>query len=138
MIEDVTHSLHDWEDFWYNSTTSTSGTVSLDSPVDVCHSNNMEKQSMISLPNPTKKILMTDNIVDRDVLQQNLIDQIVDDMDLKTLMQLVAEQLDHNYDAYTVDELIAEAEEYYPHLLEQEEHNFSELEAQCNDYGVGK
>ena len=62
----------------------------------------------------------TDNIIDRDVLQQNLIDQIVDDMDLKTLMQLVAEQLEHNYDSYTVDELIAEAEEYYPHLLETE------------------
>ena len=67
----------------------------------------------------------TDNIIDRDVLQQNLIDQIVDDMDLKTLMQLVAEQLDHNYDSYTVDELIAEAEEYYPHLLETEEHSKS-------------
>ena len=49
----------------------------------------------------------TDNIIDRDALQQNLIDRIVDDMDLKTLMQLVAEQLDHNYDDYTVDQLIA-------------------------------
>ena len=60
----------------------------------------------------------TDNIIDRDELQQTLIDRIVDDMDIKTLMQLVAEQLDHNYDSYTVDELIAEVEEYYPHLLE--------------------
>ena len=59
----------------------------------------------------------TDNIIDRDELQQNLIDQILDDMDLKTLMQLVAEQLDRNYDSYTVDELIEEAKEYYPHLL---------------------
>tara|TARA_B100000925_G_scaffold181456_1_gene136956 strand:+ start:138 stop:332 length:195 start_codon:yes stop_codon:yes gene_type:complete len=60
----------------------------------------------------------TDNIIDRDELQQNLIDQILDDMDLKTLMQLVAEQLDNNYDQYTVDELIEEAKEYYPHLLD--------------------
>ena len=65
-------------------------------------------------------IMTQDNIIDRDQLQQNLIDRIVDDMDLKTLMQLVAEQLDHNYDEYTVDQLIAEAEEYYPDLLEQE------------------
>ena len=43
----------------------------------------------------------TDNIIDRDELQQSLIDRIVDDMDIKTLMQLVAEQLDHNYDSYT-------------------------------------
>ena len=60
----------------------------------------------------------TDNIIDRDELQQNLIDQILDDMDLKTLMQLVADQLDNNYDQYTVDELIEEANEYYPHLLD--------------------
>ena len=68
----------------------------------------------------TKMTETNDQIIDRDELQQNLIDQIVDDMDLKTLMQLVAEQLDHNYDEYTVDQLIAEAEEYYPDLLEQE------------------
>ena len=68
----------------------------------------------------TQMTEITDNIIDRDQLQQNLIDRIVDDMDLKTLMQLVAEQLDHNYDDYTVDQLIAEAEEYYPDLLEQE------------------
>ena len=59
-----------------------------------------------------------DNIIDRDELQQNLIDRILDDMDLKTLMQLVADQLDHNYDSYTVDELITEVKEYYPDLLE--------------------
>lgn len=62
---------------------------------------------------------MSDNIIDRDELQQNLIDQILDDMDLKTLMQLVAEQLDASYDTYTVDELIEEVKEYYPHILEQ-------------------
>ena len=65
-------------------------------------------------------IMTQDNIIDRDELQQNMIDTIVDDMDLKTLMQLVAEQLDNNYDDYTVDQLIAEVEEYYPDLLEQE------------------
>ena len=62
---------------------------------------------------------MTDNIIDRDKLQQNLVDQILDDMDLKTLMQLVSEQLDASYDMYTVDELIAEAKEYYPELLKE-------------------
>ena len=62
---------------------------------------------------------MTDNIIDRDKLQQNLVDQILDDMDLKTLMQLVSEQLDASYDMYTVDELIAEAKVYYPELLKE-------------------
>ena len=63
---------------------------------------------------------MPDNIIGRDKLQQNLIDQILDDMDLKTLMQLVGDQLDANYDDYTVDELIAEVAEYYPDLLDPE------------------
>ena len=62
---------------------------------------------------------MTDNIIDREKLQQNLIDQILDDMDLKTLMQLVSEQLDASYDMYSVDELIEEVEEYYPELLKE-------------------
>lgn len=60
----------------------------------------------------------TDKIIDRDELQQNLIDRILDDMDLKTLMQLVGDQLDNSYDSYTVDELITEVKEYYPDLLE--------------------
>ena len=115
MIEDVTHSLHDWEDFWYNSTTCRSGTVSLDSPVDVCHSNNM-----ISLPNPTKKILMTDNIVDRDVLQEAYVSAIVDGMDWKTMERFVYDTINENLEGYSVDELIAEVEEYNPDLLETE------------------
>jgi len=73
--------------------------------------------SFVSTFNHTNS--MSDNIIDRNKLQQNLIDQILDDMDLKTLMQLVAEQLDANYDMYTVDELITEAKEYYPELLEE-------------------
>ena len=73
--------------------------------------------SFVSTFNHTNS--MSDNIIDRNKLQQNLIDQILDDMDLKTLMQLVADQLDANYDTYTVDELITEAKEYYPELLEE-------------------
>ena len=76
-------------------------------------------QSLIKSYLHNKMTETQDNIIDRDELQQNLIDRIVDDMDLKTLMQLVAEQLDNNYDDYTVDELITEVEEYYPDLLEE-------------------
>ena len=76
-------------------------------------------QSLIKSYLHNKMTETQDNIIDRDELQQNLIDRIVDDMDIKTLVQLVAEQLDHNYDSYTVDELITEVEEYYPDLLEE-------------------
>ena len=61
---------------------------------------------------------MQDNIIDRDELQDNLINQILDDMDIKTMMAILYDNMSNNYDSYTVDELIEEVEEYYPHLLE--------------------
>ena len=64
---------------------------------------------------------MTDNIIDRDNLQDNLINQILDDMDIKTMMAILYDNMSESYDKYSVDELIAEVEEYYPHLLEESE-----------------
>ena len=61
---------------------------------------------------------MQDKIIDRDALQDNLINQILDDMDIKTMMAILYDNMSNNYDSYTVDELIEEVEEYYPHLLE--------------------
>ena len=62
----------------------------------------------------------TDNIIDRDELQKAYIDSILEGMDIEGLEQLAKDYLNDNYDEYTVDQLIAEAEEYYPDLLEQE------------------
>ena len=59
----------------------------------------------------------TDNIVDRDELQDAYINEIIDSMDIKDLMRLVYDQLEHNLEQYTINELIEEVEEYYPHLL---------------------
>ena len=61
-----------------------------------------------------------DNIIDRDELQKAYIDSILEGMDIEGLEQLAKDYLNDNYDEYTVDQLIAEAEEYYPDLLEQE------------------
>ena len=59
-----------------------------------------------------------DQIIDRDALQDNMINQILDDMDIKTMMAILYDNMDQSYDKYSVDELIEEVEEYYPHLLE--------------------
>ena len=59
-----------------------------------------------------------DNIVNRDELQDAMIQQILDDMDIKTMMAILYDNMSESYDKYSVDELIAEVEEYYPHLLE--------------------
>jgi hypothetical protein len=60
----------------------------------------------------------TDNIVMRDELQDAYINEIIDGMDLKDLIRIVYDNLEQNLEKYTVDELIEEVEEYYPHLLE--------------------
>ena len=59
-----------------------------------------------------------ENIIDRDELQASLINQILDDMDIKTMMAILYDNMDVEFDKYSVDELIEEVEEYYPHLLE--------------------
>ena len=59
-----------------------------------------------------------DNIVMRDELQDAYINEIIDGMDIKDLIRIVYDNLEPNLEQYTVDELIEEVEEYYPHLLE--------------------
>lgn len=58
------------------------------------------------------------NVMDRDALQQAYIDEILEGMDIKTLMQIVADVLDNNFYGYTDDELIEEVKNTYPHLLD--------------------
>ena len=59
-----------------------------------------------------------DNIIDRDQLQEDMINRIIDGMDIDGLCQLAYDYLNENYDKYSVDELIAEVEEYYPDMME--------------------
>ena len=58
-----------------------------------------------------------EKIIDRDQLQDAMINQILDDMDIKTMMAILYDNMSESYDKYSVDELIAEVEEYYPQLL---------------------
>ena len=64
-------------------------------------------------------IMTQDKIIDRDQLQDAMINQILDDMDIKTMMAILYDNMSESYDKYSVDELITEVEEYYPHLLEE-------------------
>ena len=75
--------------------------------------------------------------MNRSELQDNMIQQILDDMDIKTMMAILYDNMSESYDKYSDKELMAEVEEYYPHLLE-EETDFGALEATASDYGVGK
>ena len=64
-------------------------------------------------------IMTQDKIIDRDQLQDDLITRIIDDMDLKTMWACLYDYMNESYDKYSVDEIIAEAEEYYPDLMDQ-------------------
>lgn len=56
--------------------------------------------------------------MNRSELQDQFIQNMLDDMDLKTMMQMCYDFLDANYDLYSDDELNTEVNEYYPELLE--------------------
>jgi len=57
--------------------------------------------------------------MNRSELQEQLIQQMLDDMDLKTMTLLCYDYLDESYAKYSDEELITECEEYYPVLLKE-------------------
>ena len=61
--------------------------------------------------------------MNRSELQDQLIQQIIDDMDIKTMAALLYDMMDESYDNYSEKELITEVEEYYPHILEESNTN---------------
>jgi site-specific recombinase XerD len=75
--------------------------------------------------------------MNRDQLQHDYIESIIDGMDHKDLWAFVYDALEQNLESYSDEELVTEVKDYYPHLLE-EETDFGALEATADDYGVGK
>ena len=73
--------------------------------------------------------------MNRDQLQNDYIESIIDGMDHKTMYQYVYDMLEQSLETYTDEELETEVKDYYPHLLEP---GISELEATADDYGCGK
>jgi len=57
--------------------------------------------------------------MNRSELQDALIQQILDDMDMKCLLQMAYDVMDENYSEYSDEELTAQCKEYYPELLEE-------------------
>ena len=60
---------------------------------------------------------MTDNIIDRDDLQDAYIRELIDGMDFKTMEAFVYDTINENLESYSMKELIEEVEEYDPELL---------------------
>mgnify|MGYP001161152173 CR=1 FL=1 len=67
-----------------------------------------------------KTFLQTDmNNVDRAVLQDQLIDNVIDGMDFKTMWSVLYDFMDESYDKFSDEELMEEVNEFYPELLEE-------------------
>jgi hypothetical protein len=56
--------------------------------------------------------------MNRKELQEQLVQQMLDDMDLKTVMSLCYDYMMEGYDKYSDNELRNEVIEYYPELLD--------------------
>ena len=56
---------------------------------------------------------------ERDQLQNDYVQEVVDDMDMKTMYAIVYDSMNSSLDNYSIEELIIEVKEYYPHLLDK-------------------
>jgi hypothetical protein len=61
------------------------------------------------------------SMIDRNQLQNDYIESIIDGMDHKSMYQYVYDNLADHLDKYSEQELITEVEDYYPELLEESE-----------------
>ena len=59
------------------------------------------------------------NNVDRADLQDQLVTQVIDGMDFKTMWSVLYDFMNESYDKYSDAELTEEVREYYPELLEE-------------------
>ena len=65
----------------------------------------------------------TYSIMNRSELQQQLVNDMIDGMDFKTMWSVLDSYMMESYDKYTDEELKEEIEEYYPELLEESNTN---------------
>ena len=77
--------------------------------------------SFVSTFNHTNS--MTDNIIDRDDLQDAYIRELIDGMDHKDMYAFVYDTINENLEGYSMKELIEEVEEYDPRILEESNTN---------------
>ena len=57
--------------------------------------------------------------MNRSELQQELINNVIDGMDFKTMWSVLYDFMDESYDKFSDEELMEEVNEFYPELLEE-------------------
>lgn len=61
------------------------------------------------------------NIMDKDQLINEYVQEVIDGMDLKDCLAVLHDYMTDSYNDYTIEEIKEEVNEYYPHLLSDEE-----------------
>ena len=57
--------------------------------------------------------------MNRQELQQQLVNNVIEGMDFKTMWSVLYDFMDESYDKFSDAELMEEVKEYYPELLEE-------------------
>ena len=71
------------------------------------------------MPNPDSVFPFAEQAnMNRAELQKQLIHNMMDGMDFKTMLSVLNSYMMESYDKYTDEELMEEVEEYYPELLD--------------------
>jgi hypothetical protein len=58
---------------------------------------------------------------ERDKLQDAFIEEVLASMDMQTLLTLVQEHLEAEFNQVSDEDLLAQVQEHYPHLLDEED-----------------
>ena len=64
---------------------------------------------------------MTDNIIDRDQLQDQYIQRVIDSLDFGDCLAILYDYMNESFDKYSDEELKEEVKEYYPELLNSQD-----------------
>ena len=74
----------------------------------------------MSYPNPDSVFpFVAQTNMNRQELQQELINNVIDGMDFKTMWSVLYDFMDESYDKFSDEELMEEVNEFYPELLEE-------------------
>ena len=80
---------------------------------------------------------ISENIIDRDVLQDKYVQSIVDSLDLDDCLAMLYDYISKDQDSLTFSELLEDVNEYYPELLDCASYSEQNLEA-TSQGDVGK
>ena len=61
--------------------------------------------------------------MNRQELQQQLVNNVIEGMDFKTMWSVLYDFMDESYDKFSDEELMEEVNEFYPELLEESNTN---------------